>query len=284
MKRWLVFALALVPTVASADPAAEARQVVADWLAAQNRGDFAKYAASYDAGFVGIRRTANGGEKRMKLKAWSADRKKMFKRPQQVVGDGLTLTVNGGVVTVRMLQRWKGGGYADHGTKVLRLAHDRAGAMKIVHEELLSSTPGWDDDPGKVLDATGLASPITARLRAEGIERGAGCPHVTWVLFLQDKTKTLQREIGRTDMMLDDDDTSTTLRAEPGDATDLFEVGEWCAGGQTVFTVKRSGDALVVVATSNEECPSDEPDCDPDFTETILTVNLPEGAKVRPAR
>ncbi len=287
LRALIVACLLLVPTVAraDADADADARAVVAAWLAAQNDGDFKAYAASYDAKFVGIRRTSDGREKKMKLKAWKADRKKMFKRTQVVAADELKLEVTAAGVTARFLQRWKSGSYADHGTKLLRLAYTKAGAMKIAREELLSSTPGWDDDKSAVLDVTALVSPITIMLKGEGIDENDGCQNVTWVMYLKDaKKKVVQREIGQGDLMVDTSSGAqpSTIDADPAGATGtLYEVGEWCAGGADEYTVKHSGDALVVRYKSTGECTYDEPDCDPSTTETVLTIKLPEGAQVR---
>lgn len=292
MVRALVLLVALlVPGVAraqTADPGvdeAAARAVVTAWLAAQNDGSFTAYSALYARDFVGIRRTSDGGEKRMKRKAWLADRKKMFKRKQQVAADSLTVTVKDGTAIARFVQRWKGGGYADHGVKVLRLAPDKAGTLQITREELLSSTPGWEADPGKVLDATALASPITVTMKGVGILEEDGCQSVTWVVYLKDKKKrVVQKEVGLGVLMIDtsSDDVRSTIDVAPeGDKGTLFAVGEWCAGGADHYTITKSGDALIVNYRGVGECPHDEPDCDPETRDTVLTIQLPEGAKVR---
>jgi hypothetical protein len=143
MKWFLVVAcLVGLQASASADPAADAQVTLDAWVAAQNDGDFAAYGALYARTFVGIRRTSDGRAKKMKWKAWKADRKKMFKKKMTVAADKPTFEVLDGRVQVSFLQRWKSGSYADHGTKHLVLAPDKAGVLHIVKEELLSSTPG----------------------------------------------------------------------------------------------------------------------------------------------
>ncbi len=88
MKR-VVIAIVLLQGLARADPQRDA----------QNQGDFAAYAALYDAKFVGIRRTSDGGEKKMKWKAWKADRKKMFKGKQEVAADDVKVkAIDGGAL------------------------------------------------------------------------------------------------------------------------------------------------------------------------------------------
>src|SRR5687768_16879105 len=54
----------------------DVRKLLADWLAAQNGGDFAAYSKLYDARFQGVRRS---GKKTVKLDraGWIADRERM---------------------------------------------------------------------------------------------------------------------------------------------------------------------------------------------------------------
>jgi hypothetical protein len=244
MKKLLVLAILLASSSAFADPQA----VLDAWVKAQTGGDFKAYTALYDKSFVGIRRTSDGAEKKMKLKAWLADRKKMFKlKKVEVTADNAKIDGD----TITFLQRWRGGGYEDHGTKVITLSGDL-----IVKEELLSSTPGWDDDPATTVDATGLKSPLTARVRAEGIKHNdvADCTEATYVLYLKDKKGTvIQKEIGK-GIIGQQDDMPTTYPIAPNAKTGLlFDFGEWCAGGGDYYQVKLSGDALVVLYKAADE-------------------------------
>jgi hypothetical protein len=282
MKRLLVLALLLLaPGVALADTQSDAKAVLDAWVGAQTSRDFAAYTKLYAPKFVGIRRTSDGAEKKMKLKAWLADRKKMFKLKQQdVVAENPKITADDKGATITFLQRWKGGGYADHGGKILKLAYDKGGALTIMHEELLSSTPGWEDDPSTTLDETKLVGPITVRVKGEGIEQHGDCTGATYVMYIKDKKGfTIQKEIGQGVVMSDDDEGGvTTMKIEPSAKKGvIFDFGQWCAGGGDYYQVIKSGDALVVRYKSADEG-SDEPE---KFT-TTLTVQLPAGAKVSP--
>jgi hypothetical protein len=288
MKRLLVLAILIaLPARAQADNEADARTLVESWLKAQNDHDFAAYTGLYAKKFVGIRRTSDGGEKKMKLKAWKSDRKKMFKvKSMKVAGDNqkITVTKDGAIVT--LMQRYEAGSYSDHGTKMLVLVYDAAGPLQIMKEELLSSTPGWDDDPDTTVDASGLTGPITVKVRGEGINPNVqmDCTSVSYVLYLKDKNgKTLSRELGYGQVNVTYD-LPTTMKIEPNATKGLiFDMGEWCAGGGDYYRVKWSGDALVVLYKAMDEHPPDEDPADipEEKFETVLTIQLPSGAKVK---
>src|SRR5688500_18392447 len=108
MKRLLVLVcLVAVPAPALADTEADARVLVESWVAAQNDHDFAAYTAFYAKSFVGIRRTSNGGEKKMKLAAWKKDRKKMFRvKSMKVAADNLTIKVTQTGARAKFMQRY----------------------------------------------------------------------------------------------------------------------------------------------------------------------------------
>ena len=249
--------------------------MLATWLSAQNDGDFAAYSALYGKAFLGIRRTSDGREKKMKLKAWKADRKKMFKKAMEVAADNPQVKTSETGATISFLQRWKSGSYADHGTKVLKLAYDKAGAMQIVREELLSSTPGWEDDPSTVLDATDMVGTISVWVQEEGIDPNEGCTSVTYVLYMKDKKRhTLSKELGG-GFVPTDDSGRTTIAVPPG-GDGLYEFGEWCAGGADYYQVKQSGDALIVLYKGVDEGEEKSQEF-----QTILTVQLPAGAKIK---
>jgi len=146
---------------------AEAQAFLDRWLAAQNGGDFAAYAAMYDTrNFRGLKRTHGGKVKSYDGAGWARDRKRMFDKGFTVAAEEVEIEtwldpgskLKNDVASIRFLQRWKGGGYADHGTKVLQLWRDAQRAWHIVYEDLLNSEPGWNRAAGDVADLA-LAPP-----------------------------------------------------------------------------------------------------------------------------
>lgn len=119
-----------------------------EWVAAQNQNKIDAYLGMYDAAsFQGVKRTTSGSEQKLDFKAWKEERTRMFGTDVKVAADEPKGTVLGqGVVEVRFTQRWKNPRYADHGPKILRFKMTN-GTPRIVYEELVSSTPGWDDGP-----------------------------------------------------------------------------------------------------------------------------------------
>ena len=128
-------AAASKPVISDAD----ARSLVGEWLAAQNQGDYARYAALYASRFTGVRRT---GEKTRAFDhaGWLEDRKRMFAKPMQVKAGGLQITRMGPSAVVRFDQEWSTASYRDAGPKQLVLVRQPEG-VRIAREELLSSSP-----------------------------------------------------------------------------------------------------------------------------------------------
>jgi ketosteroid isomerase-like protein len=121
------------------DADAEVRSLLAQWLAAQNDGDFERYAALYAARFTGVRRT--GDKTRAFDRAgWLADRKRMFAKPMQVKAGELQIAHAGPSAVVRFEQEWSTATYRDVGPKQMVLVREPAG-LRITREELLSSAP-----------------------------------------------------------------------------------------------------------------------------------------------
>jgi ketosteroid isomerase-like protein len=268
----IVVVLGLGARVHAAPPQkADVVALVAAWQDAQNKGDLAAYVALYDAKFVGVKRTSDGGQKTYTLAEWRADRSKMFKGPQKVAAEKLKVEVGGDVATVWFEQRWQGKSYADHGSKRMQIS-SASGAPKIVREELLYSAPGWADDPNAELDASKLVSPITARVRTTDKVKDTGCGNARFMLELTDaKGKTLKQELGTGFV---DEDTRIDVM-EPESGNPMFKFGTWCAGGGDYYEVRSSGDSLVV-----RHQPSDEDGPEVPW-ETMLTVKLPAGAKLK---
>src|SRR5262245_48215478 len=106
-------ALALTAAPARADEATDrAKAVVDTWLAAQNGGKFDDYKALYARGFRGVRRSG-AATKRLDLKGWLKDRKRMFGHPMTVAIDKLAFEPIGGGrrVRVRFVQTFTQGKY-----------------------------------------------------------------------------------------------------------------------------------------------------------------------------
>lgn len=123
------------PAPESAD--AEVRSLIAQWLAAQNGGDFERYGALYAARFTGVRRT--GSKTRpFDRDGWLADRKRMFAKPMQVKAGELQIAHAGPSAVVRFEQEWSTATYRDVGPKQMVLVRE-PGGLRIAREELLSS-------------------------------------------------------------------------------------------------------------------------------------------------
>jgi hypothetical protein len=279
----LASSIALGATAASADPAPskdDATAVLNAWVKAQNDGDFNAYGALYDASFVGIKRTTDGGEKKFTLAKWKDDRKKMFKAPQKVAAEGASVVVKDGKATIEFTQRYQSGGYADHGDKELVLVA-KAGKLSIAREEMLYSAPGWNADPKAELDATTLTSPITAKVRqvaADPSAAGGDCSSATYTLELTDANKhKLSTDVGSGVIMID---SATVVMDAAPKADKLFEFGAWCAGGADYYQIVKDGDALVVRYKAEDEGDGEHPA--PEFSwETRLTVKLPAKAVIK---
>lgn len=123
------------------------------WVQAQNTHDFDAYCSFYQTkGFQGIRRTSDKKSKKFDFDGWKRDRARMFKLKPKVAAEEPEVTswldpgakLKVGVSEIRFMQRWQGGRYADHGTKVLRFTRDPAGKQRIIYEDLLNSEPGWE--------------------------------------------------------------------------------------------------------------------------------------------
>ena len=286
MKLAIVLALAAISTTAAADPTKDDALAVVDaWVKAQNAGDLAAYGALYDAKFVGIKRTNDGGSKTYSLATWKADRKKMFKVAQKVAAEGVSVVIKDGKVTVELTQRYQAGGYADHGDKELVMKAGTGGKLAIVREEMLYSAPGWQSDPKAEFDASALASPITATVKQDATDPSHvdDCGSVSYTLVLVDaKGKKLTTDVGSGVIMIDK--AHDTMAADPT-ADKLFEFGQWCAGGADYYQIVKNGDSLVVRYKGEDEGgdPSDpdDPANAPATWETRLTVKLPAGAKVK---
>jgi hypothetical protein len=148
----------------------EGKALLDRWVAAQNQHDFEAYLALYEPRhFRGIKRTHQGGVKEFDFAGWKKDRKRMVLGKAEVAAELLDIAtwldpdskLKPGVSHVRFTQRWRGGGYADHGVKVLFLWRDARGTQRIVYEDLLNSEPGWDRAPAPDIADLALKPPKT---------------------------------------------------------------------------------------------------------------------------
>ncbi len=144
---------ALPARVTAALVKTEAAAFVAGWVEAQNKLDFAAYAALYHPKtFRGIKRTSKGTVKEFDLAAWKDDRARMFKNKFEVAAELIGVAtwldpdskLKPGMVAIRFVQHWRSEKYADHGVKVLHVWRDSDGKKLITYEDLLNSEPGWD--------------------------------------------------------------------------------------------------------------------------------------------
>ncbi len=276
-----------------ADPLGDAERLLAGWLAAQNQpnASFDAYIAYYDPSFAGIKRTRDGDEKQFDLAAWTADRRKMFETGwQKVAADEVStaLRVKSGDVEVTFVQRWAAGvagnteaRYADHGTKVLLLRRDAAGALKIVREELRSSRPGWEDaaDEPKTLDATDLVPPLAIEVTTIAGDSRQECRQNQIHVAVTDGKGT-RRSVLAGSVSEGGFDAATegkTYRVKPRkNGARLYQIdGLYCAGLEVGLALVREGDTLVAIETWQDE------ESGPG-TDRRVAVRLPPGAELEP--
>lgn len=159
------------PAIAAEQVREEGKGLLDRWIAAQNQHDFEAYLAMYEPRhFRGIKRTHKSGAKEFDFAGWKKDRKRMVLGKAEVAAELLDIAtwldpdskLKPGVSHVRFTQRWRGGGYADHGVKVLFLWRDAKGVQRIVYEDLLNSEPGWDRAPAADIADLALKQPKTA--------------------------------------------------------------------------------------------------------------------------
>lgn len=118
-------------------PAERAQALLATWLAAQNRGDFAAYQALYAADFHGVRRSG-ARVIRLDRAGWLKDRARMFKQPMKVSAGAPQIGPAERGVALLFEQTFASGSYRDVGQKRLVVV-DEGGALRIASEEMLSS-------------------------------------------------------------------------------------------------------------------------------------------------
>jgi ketosteroid isomerase-like protein len=137
------------------DLAPEARTLVADWLAAQNRGDFATYEKLYARKLTGVRRS---GPRTVQLDraGWMRDRQRMFQKPMKVAAEDVRIAATPASARVTFTQDWQSGSYHDRGPKQLVIVRED-GAPRIAREEMLASEPASAAGAGAGTTAERLA-------------------------------------------------------------------------------------------------------------------------------
>lgn len=110
---------------------------MATWLAAQNAGEFDRYASLYAQTFEGVKRS---GERvyNFNRESWLTDRKRMFQKPMTVGADNVQVIATPKLATVTFSQRWASGTYSDVGDKRLLIVKEQD-ALRIGSETMLAS-------------------------------------------------------------------------------------------------------------------------------------------------
>src|SRR5262249_30328876 len=123
--------------------AGRADELLERWLKAQNDGDFSAYQALYAPEFQGIRRSGPRVA-RFDRAAWLKDRERMFKQRMVINADHVRWATSRDQARGIFDQTFRSGRYQDRGKKELVLV-ERAGALAIVREEMLTSQIGAAD-------------------------------------------------------------------------------------------------------------------------------------------
>lgn len=115
----------------------QVRALLAEWLAAQNAGDFAAYDKVYAEKLEGVKR-AKGRTWRFDRDGWMTDRKRMFANPMVVEAKDVVVKALPTIAIVDLVQTFTQGTFHDEGPKrmVVILQH---GTPRIAREEMLSS-------------------------------------------------------------------------------------------------------------------------------------------------
>lgn len=116
----------------------DADAVVAAWLDAQNRGDFAAYSLLYGERFFGVKR-AGDRIHRFDRRGWLADRQRMFAKAMTVTAGPRRIAATPDGARVTFQQSFASGNFQDRGEKVLVIVPTPTG-LRIAREEMATST------------------------------------------------------------------------------------------------------------------------------------------------
>jgi hypothetical protein len=256
----------------------QANELLTRWLTAQNEGDFARYAALYAADFKGVRRTSTGAPKEFDLEGWKADRAKMFERKMEVAADGITISADTtpGVTVVTFTQRWRSGNYADHGQKVVKLRAAENGELRIVVEDMRTSSSGWEDARVKAADLTRMTPPLTVSVSVDRVlpkDFVGDCMSGNLEIVIEDSTgrkETISPGIV-TGMAGDANGKTRLLPSARGRYQDL---GAFCGGLKSGWRVEKDGDFIIGTDIWEDEMTGAG-------RQRWVLANLPAGADVR---
>lgn len=125
-----------LPSV-EAIPDKDVRELLTNWLAAQNQGNFPAYEALYAQTFTGIRRS---GPRTVYLEraGWMIDRQRMFRKKMTVNISDIRIEHDKEPLLILFRQTFQSGTYQDVGTKQMRLQRE-GGVLRIGYEEMLNS-------------------------------------------------------------------------------------------------------------------------------------------------
>lgn len=124
----------------------QVRALIAQWVAAQNSGDFAAYDAVYAEKLEGVKR-AKGRTWRFDRDGWMTDRKRMFANKMTVEASDIAVKTLPTIAIVDLTQAFTQGKFHDEGAKRIVVIL-QSGAPKIAREEMLSSVSPVPDDAG----------------------------------------------------------------------------------------------------------------------------------------
>ncbi|MEZ4945647.1 MAG: hypothetical protein R2804_08975 [Cyclobacteriaceae bacterium] len=108
-----------------------------DWLASQNEGDFNKYKYFYSKDFYGIKR-AGESEYSFNREDWLTDRKRMFHKKMIVRATDIQIVLKDTIHKVVFNQDWQSNSFRDYGAKLLLVSQNK-NTFKIIREEMLES-------------------------------------------------------------------------------------------------------------------------------------------------
>ena len=145
----------------------EARNLIDEWLSAQNTGDFASYEGLYARNFEGIKR-AGARVWRFDRSRWMADRKRIFAKPITVSARDVAIRVASSSAMVELIQSFRAGTFQDEGPKQLLLVRTDMG-YRIAREEMLRSVERGSSaaPPGFVVMAVGEKSYVVLSAEAD---------------------------------------------------------------------------------------------------------------------
>lgn len=109
-----------------------ARQLLARWIEAHDRGDFKAYAALYASSFTGVTRAGHKATT-WDRDGWLKDRGPLFRRPMKVTAEQVEIHAEPRRATVLFIQHRSGGTHSERGPRLLVVSTE--GPPAILYEE-----------------------------------------------------------------------------------------------------------------------------------------------------